>query len=315
MRYDDLRDEYRRLWDAALHTDAFVGASKATARKVYAAKPRYQQIEADLGVPWYVVGAIHAMESGCRFSCHLHNGDPLTARTKLVPAGRPKTGKPPFSWEDSARDALTMKGWHQIPVWPIERILFECERYNGFGYRKYHKDVLSKYLWSGTQWGNKPGRYVADGRWSSTAVSKQTGVVAILMRLAEIDSSIAFVYDEPLAPETAPIPERPAPAIEPDIVPESYPKAEPAPIAEAVQGSRTITGALAAGLGVIANYFSEAMRALMDTAAQLTAWAPAQGVLASMGVNIKGIGFGLAVAGLALVVTRRLSAANEGKIG
>lgn len=309
MRYDDLRDEYRRLWDTALHTDAFVNASKATAKKVHAGKPRYQQIEAELGVPWYVVGAVHAMESGCRWSCHLHNGDPLTARTRLVPAGRPKGGKPPFTWEESARDALTMKGWHQIESWPIERILYECERYNGFGYRKYHKDVLSKYVWSGTQWGAKPGRYVADGKWSSTAVSKQTGVAAILMRLVELDKSITLTRDEP------PLPEQPI--IEPDLlpVPETFPKAEPAPVAEAVEGSRTVTGALAAFLGVVASYFSEAMKALVDTAAQLSAWSPAQNVLGAMGVNIKGIGFGLAVAGLALVLTRRFSAAREGKIG
>lgn len=312
MNYEDLRDEYRRLWDSALHVDDFVSASRATARKIYASKPRYQQIETELGVPWFVVGAIHAMESGCRFSCHLHNGDPLTARTTLVPAGRPKTGKPPFTWEESARDALTMKGWHNIASWPIERILYECERYNGFGYRKYHKDVLSKYLFSGTQWGRKPGRYVEDGRWSSTAVSKQTGVVAILMRLQEVDTSIRFAYDEPAE---VPAPERPAQAVEPDLVPESYPKADTAPVAEAVQGSRTITGALAAGLGVIASYFNEAMKTLTDTASQLVEWAPAHGVLSSMGVNIKGIGFAMAIGGLALVVTRRLSAAREAKIG
>lgn len=87
------------------------------------------------------------------------------------------------------------------------------------------------------------------------------------------------------------------------------------PVAEAVQGSRTITGALAAGLGAVASYFNEAMQTLLDTAAQLMAWAPANNVLATMGVNIKGIGFALAIGGLALVITRRINAAQEGKIG
>lgn len=311
MKYEDLRDEYRRLWDSALHTDAFVKASKATARKIHKSKSRYQAIEAELGVPWYVVGCVHAMESGCRFSTHLHNGDPLSARTKLVPAGRPRSGRPPFTWEESALDALTMKGWQNIPDWSIERILFECERYNGWGYRKYHKDVLSKYLWSGTQWGQKPGKYVADGKWSSTAHSGQTGVVPLLMRVMEMDKSISLHYDEPLAPEDAPLPEHP----EADIVPATHPKAEPAPVAEAIEGSRTITGALAAGLGVVASYFSEAMKTLMDTAAQIAQWGPAQDVLSTLGVNMKGVGVSMAAGGLALVVTRRVNAAREGKIG
>jgi len=38
------------------------------------------------------------------FKLHLHNGDPLTARTVNVPKGRPKTGQPPFAWGISAKD-------------------------------------------------------------------------------------------------------------------------------------------------------------------------------------------------------------------
>ena len=65
-------------------------------------------------MPWYVVGLIHTMESSGNFAAHLHNGDPLSARTTHVPAGRPKAGAPPFTWEESATDALTMQGFAKL---------------------------------------------------------------------------------------------------------------------------------------------------------------------------------------------------------
>lgn len=88
-----------------------------------------------------------------------------------------------------------------------------------------------------------------------------------------------------------------------------------APVKEAVQSSRTVTGALVAGVGTVTAYADEAMRTLMDTAAQVSAWSPVTSLLNTAGVNIKGIGFSLAVGGLALVVGRRVSAAKQGKIG
>src|SRR5690349_17054127 len=60
---------------------------------------RYQSVADSTRVPWYVIGVIHSMEAGLSFKCHLHNGDPLNARTIHVPAGRPAAGDPPFTWE------------------------------------------------------------------------------------------------------------------------------------------------------------------------------------------------------------------------
>lgn len=303
MNYENLRDEYRRLWDSMQLTKRMESAGKATAKKIADKKDRYKVIEQETGVPWYVVGCIHAMESGCRWNCHLHNGDPLTARTKLVPRGRPLTGKPPFTWEESAIDAITQKGWQQIESWSIERILYEMERYNGWGYRKYHKSTLSPYLWSGTGHYSR-GKYVADGKWSSTAVSGQSGAAMLLKRVAELDDTIQLFYDGE-APDH----------IEPDIVPETFPKAEPTPVADAVKESWTLRGAGIGLLGTIAAFFDGAMKSLMDAAGHIAAWTPATGVLATLGANAKQIGFGLAVAGLVIVVSRRVSAARNGKIG
>ena len=99
-----------------------------------------------VGTPWYVVGVIHALESSLNFGRHLHNGDPLTARTVQVPAGRPKTGQPPFTWEASASDALRYQGFDKWKDWSIPGTLFKLEGYNGFGYRDHHADVPSPYL-------------------------------------------------------------------------------------------------------------------------------------------------------------------------
>ena len=66
--------------------------------------------------------------------------------------------------------------------WSIERISFELERYNGFGYRRNHPTVKSPYLWSCTNHYTS-GKYVGDGKFSMTAVSAQVGAMAVLKQL------------------------------------------------------------------------------------------------------------------------------------
>lgn len=161
------------------------GPVEVTAKKIISYREIYEQVEAATKVPWYVVGIIHAMEASCNFKCHLHNGDPLTAKTRRVPKGRPSKGKAPFSWHESACDALQMHNLHKVKEWPIERICFELERYNGWGYRRYHPETLSAYLWSHTSHYTK-GKYVKDGKWSPVAVSSQSGSMAILSVLIDL---------------------------------------------------------------------------------------------------------------------------------
>jgi hypothetical protein len=124
------------------------------------------------------------MEASLVFTAHLHNGDPLTARTIHVPSGRPLTGQPPFTWEESATDALSFSHkaeWHD---WSIPGILYQLEAYNGFGYRTRHPGVLTPYLWS---YSNHyvSGKYVADGTFSASAVSHQCGAAVLLRRMSE----------------------------------------------------------------------------------------------------------------------------------
>jgi hypothetical protein len=135
-----------------------------------------------------------------RFTGHLHNGDPLTAQTVQVPAGRPRTGGPPFTWEASAADALASHRLGPQTDWSLPGTLFQLERYNGWGYRRSHPEVLSPYLWSFSEH-YRAGKYVADGSFSPTAVSGQCGAAVLLRRLAE-HGHIDF-RDQPRPPAEA----------------------------------------------------------------------------------------------------------------
>lgn len=177
-----LRGEYQRLWDTMVVRPERKAEVERDAADVMRNRARYEALGESIGVPWKFIGVVHALEYECSFKRHLHNGDRLTARTVNVPAGRPLTGSPPFKWEDSARDALAMKRLGPKTDWTIPGILYQFERWNGFGYRMRHPDVLSPYLWSFSTHYTR-GKYVADGSWSPTAVSKQVGAALILRAL------------------------------------------------------------------------------------------------------------------------------------
>ena len=68
--------------------------------------------------------------------------------------------------------------------WSLPATLFRLEAYNGFGYRTGHPEVLSPYLWSFSSHYTR-GKFVADGSFSVTAVSKQCGAAVLLRRMAE----------------------------------------------------------------------------------------------------------------------------------
>lgn len=184
---------YRYLWNTMEFDPGQKAACMEHARRVMRGKAEYLKVQKALGTPWWWVGITHLMEAFCDFTRHPHNGDPLTARTKQVPAGRPLKGSPPFTWFDSAIDALTMKGLQRIADWSIERCLYEWERYNGWGYALYHPGENTPYLWARTNHNDGTGKYIADGKWSATAPSeKQCGAAAVLRCLMELDSTISF---------------------------------------------------------------------------------------------------------------------------
>lgn len=186
IKFADLAPEYKTLWDTAVVRPDKAGDVRKIANKLVSLRQTYNQVSAATNVPWFFIGLIHSLEPNPAFNmnAHIHNGDPLSGRTVQVPSGRPKNGSPPFSWADSAIDALTMHGLQNIGKdgWSIERISFELERYNGFGYRRNHPSVKSPYLWSCTNH-YTAGKYIGDHQFSSTAVSAQIGGMAVLKQL------------------------------------------------------------------------------------------------------------------------------------
>jgi uncharacterized protein (TIGR02594 family) len=178
-----LRPEYQQYFAACSISNAPQQDLTTACTRIEAGKPRYVAMSERTGVPWYVIGLLHHMESGCNFDTHLHNGDPLTARTVNEPRGRPVA--PPadgnrYTWQESAADALV--DVHAEGEWSIERLLFHAERYNGWGYRT--RSVPSAYLWSGSNLFVK-GKFVRDGVFDPEAPSDQLGVASVLRRLVD----------------------------------------------------------------------------------------------------------------------------------
>lgn len=192
---------YHKLWREAHVLPTRRLALEKIAKKIIANRGTYEAIERKIGVPWEMVGVIHSREASLDFRAVLHNGERIIGtgrKTKLVPAGRG-----PFkTWEAAAIDALGAPphSLGKIKKWPIERILYELEKYNGWGYLG---KCNSPYLWSFTDQYHG-GKYVADHVFSHSAWDQQAGCVAILKVLADLDVSARLLPPPPdIRPEVA----------------------------------------------------------------------------------------------------------------
>lgn len=176
--------EYSDLFNSCVINPAKTTEINGIVASILLNKNRYQAVSQTLNskMPWWFVGVIHSMECSLNFGRHLHNGDPLTARTVRVPEGRPMAGSPPFTWEASAIDALRMKLFHLVGDWSISNMLYLLEKYNGMGYRSH--GINTPYLWSRTNHYSK-GKYVSDGRFDPEAVSGQVGAAALIKTIQE----------------------------------------------------------------------------------------------------------------------------------
>jgi len=174
---DGSLEYYQRLFDTIVELGSFNSRIEAIAQKIERRKPRYFAVEGKTGVPWAVVGVIHAMESSCNMSANLMNGEPWNRVTALVPRGK----GPWPSFEDSAVEALEYDGLAGKADWSIGATGKRLERYNGGGYKR--RGVHLPYLWSGCQHGVGVGKYVKDNKYDPDAVSEQVGAMVILKRL------------------------------------------------------------------------------------------------------------------------------------
>ncbi|MEN0047398.1 MAG: hypothetical protein AAF806_10100 [Bacteroidota bacterium] len=179
-----LRQEYIDLYKSIEIKTTKLAIIENHVDQILANKQKYESVTEELSIPWFFVGLIHTLESNRDFNTHLHNGDPLTKRTRQVPKGRPKSGSPPFTWEESALDALKYKKFHRETDWSLTKILYNLEKYNGWGYRLHHPHVKSPYLWSYSNH-YRSGKYIADGTFSEDAVSRQSGAAVIMRRMEQ----------------------------------------------------------------------------------------------------------------------------------
>lgn len=182
-------NQYRELFSSCVLTDdpQKLKILDKVGRVALANDLTYKTVARFVSVPWPVIAALHVQESSQNFTRHLHNGDPLSARTVHVPKGRPSVGEPPFTWIESATDALE-NVWRPR-AWDIPGCLEFWERYNGLGYRKY--GVRSPYLWGFTDKYTK-GLFVADGHFDPEKADVGPGCVAVVKTLEKMGVSLDF---------------------------------------------------------------------------------------------------------------------------
>lgn len=137
-------------------------------------------------VPPAMVAAIWSREASLRDGVYLHNGQELGKPTDLVPKGIC------FRKDQFVEAAVHALQTHKAgPIkllglgynsTDVAAMCAYTESYNGWGYRKYHNEQASAYVTSGTT-KYSGGKYVADGKYDSTAQDKQMGTLPIMSEI------------------------------------------------------------------------------------------------------------------------------------
>ncbi|MEW6645363.1 MAG: hypothetical protein AB1586_33040 [Pseudomonadota bacterium] len=175
-----------RRWAVARMLADRGAAFRAVARRLVAARDRYQAVAAKTGVPWFVIAVIHEREASQRWDASIAQGDPWDRVSTHVPKGR----GPFASWAAAAIDALTAcppfaARWKD---WSPGGLLTLLEQYNGLGYAGMGRP--SPYVWSGTDQYSR-GKYVRDGVYDPNVMDAQLGCAGLLLAMAEIDADVA----------------------------------------------------------------------------------------------------------------------------
>lgn len=185
---------YAASWSAMKVVPSRLPQLESIANKIIANRAPYEEVQAELGIPWWWIAIINERESSGNLSTYLGNGEPLNRVTQLVPRGR----GPFSSWKEGAVDALKLQGLDKWKDWSIEGSLYQAEAYNGWGYLG---KTNSPYIWSWTDRYTQ-GKYVADGRYSASTVDPQPGFAAILWQLVQMGAVSMPEHTKP--PEPSP---------------------------------------------------------------------------------------------------------------
>lgn len=172
-----LRGEYFTRFMACVPTPGRVAEIERTLDVIFAHRDRYEAVANKLPAPpWWIIALIHMREASLDFGTHLHNGDPLSKPTVHVPKGRP-TGKGPFTWSESAWDALRYDRLDKMDYSDVAGAAYALESFNGWGYR-FHANA-SPYLWAASNRYIK-GKFTDDGHYDPSAVDAQLGAMTVL---------------------------------------------------------------------------------------------------------------------------------------
>ena len=225
---DALTAANARRWAVARMLESRQASFRATARRLVAARRKYEAVAATTGVPWFAIAVIHEREASQRWDASIAQGDRWDRVSVHVPKGR----GPFASWDAAAIDALTDCAPHAARWrdWSPGGLCTLLEQYNGLGYAG--RGLPSPYIWAGTDQ-YRSGKYVADGRFDPDAVDQQLGCAGMLVAMAEIDGSVAAALARPRPsvptiappPRTAPMAAKPTPNPLPPLVPAPRPPA------------------------------------------------------------------------------------------
>jgi lysozyme family protein len=198
-----------RRWALARQLTTKSVAFQAAARRLVAARVRYQNVTQATGVPWHVIAVIHEREASQRWDASIAQGDPWARVSTHVPKGR----GPFASWDAAAIDALRNCAPFaaQRRDWSVGGTLTLLEQYNGLGYA--HRNQPSPYIWAGTDQYAR-GKYVADGHYDPAVVDTQLGCAGLLLAMADIDAAVAEALGK-----TALIVAKPSPSTLPPLPP------------------------------------------------------------------------------------------------
>lgn len=143
----------------------------------------YRTVSEKTGIPIVWMAASFEREASSNFSRSPAQGDRWDQVSKNVPRGR---GPFPGGWDEAALDAYSLNGLDKVGAsnWTWALMCYYGELFNGFGYRDF-RGIRSPYLWGGTSLQQR-GKYTSDGKYDSTVMDSQLGIVPIMMRMCEL---------------------------------------------------------------------------------------------------------------------------------
>jgi lysozyme family protein len=131
-------------------------------------KGRYQRVEANTGIPWWLVGVIHA-------SAHSNQVDPNQVSFDTDLDGQPIEGE----WEQKISETLLpiANNWRSLPSNNPSTTLQKIDQFNG-------NQEQDPRVWAGTDQYSR-GDYDEKGGWQSNDVAQGVGGVALYKRMVD----------------------------------------------------------------------------------------------------------------------------------